>query len=594
MTNRTVVLIPGVKKSRLCRLLCRKAQVFRPNRQQEKKNKVFRFGWFPESRRLSAQQAAKPRHPSRTVRLRFFHTFLVLASFGAVARGLSLAQGLTPEKLLQPSPDTWPTYNGDYSGRRFSTLDQINSGNISSLTLAWVFRARTAAIKSTPLEVNGILYLTTPDNVWAIDARFGHEIWHYRRVSQGDHIGHRGVGMYGDWLYFTTPDAHLVSLNAKDGSKRWDIELADPKLGYFSTMSPLVVRNHVLVGVSGDVTDIPGFLDSVDPETGKVQWRWYTEPRPGEPGSETWPKNSDAIRHGGGMTWMTGTYDPELNLAYWGTGNPNPVLAGQARPGDNLYTCSIVALNADTGRLVWHFQPSPHDVHDWDAVETPVLFDAEFDGKPRKLLAQASRNGFFFVLDRTNGQHLLTTTFIDQTWASGVDERGRPVRKPEYDPRPDGALVEPASDGATNWMSPSFSPATGLFYVNARRTFSIFYLTSTGKPEGWAGRDRDLWVNSTIRALDYRTGKVAWNHEIGDAEGGAGIMTTAGHLLFTGDTQGNLLALNPSSGETLWHLNAGAQMLNCPMTYELDGRQYVLMAAEDTLYAFALPTSRGQ
>ncbi len=517
---------------------------------------------------------------------------LALAAIRGAAPGPLVAQALAPEKLLQPSTDTWPTYNGDYSGRRFSTLAQINSGNISSLTLAWAFRARTASIKSTPLEVNGILYLTTPDNVWAIDARFGHEIWHYRRVSQGDHIGHRGVGMYGDWLYFATPDAHLVSLNAKDGSKRWDIELADPKLGYFSTMSPLVVRNHVLVGVSGDVTDIPGFLDSIDPETGKVQWRWYTEPRPGEAGSETWPKNSDAIRHGGGMTWMTGTYDPELNLVYWGTGNPNPVLAGQTRLGDNLYTCSIVALNADTGKLVWHFQPSPHDVHDWDAVETPVLFDAEFDGKPRKLLAQASRNGFFFVLDRTNGQHLVTTAFIDQTWASGIDERGRPVRKPEYDPRPDGALVEPASGGSTNWMSPSFSPETGLFYVNARRTFSIFYLTSTGKPEGWAGRDRDLWVNSTIRALDYRTGKVVWNHEVGDGDWGAGIMTTAGHLLFTSDTQGNLLALNPSTGETLWHLNAGVQMMNCPMTYELDGRQYVLMAAEDTLYAFALPTPK--
>jgi acido-empty-quinoprotein group A len=499
------------------------------------------------------------------------------------------AQGLSPQALLHFSADTWPTYNGDYSGRRFSPLDQINASNVGTLTLAWIYRAHSQPIKSTPLEVNGILYFTTPDNVWAIDARFGHPIWHYHRPSQGDHIGHRGLGMYGDWLYFTTPDAQLVSLNARDGTVRWTIQLADPKLGYFSTMAPLVIRNHVIVGVSGDVTDIPGFLDSIDPESGRLQWRWYTQPQPGEPGSETWPKDSDAIRHGGGMTWMTGTYDPDLNLLYWGTGNPNPVLAGSARPGDNLFTCSIVALNPDSGKLVWAFQPSPHDVHDWDAVETPVLFDAEFKGKPRRLLAQASRNGFFFVLDRATGEHLVTAPFIDVNWASGIDSRGRPIARPELAPRPDGALVEPSSDGATNWLAPSFDPQTGLFYVSARRCFSIFYLTETGKPEGWAGRDRDLWSNSTLRALDYRTGKVVWNHEIGEGESTAGILTTAGHLLFTADNEGNLLALDPSSGKTLWHLNAGGHMENGPMTYELDGRQYVVMAVEDTLYAFTLP-----
>ncbi|HUI40960.1 MAG TPA: PQQ-binding-like beta-propeller repeat protein, partial [Terriglobia bacterium] len=224
------------------------------------------------------------------------------------------AQGLSLQALLSPAADAWPTYNGDYSGRRFSPLDQINASNVGSLTLAWIYRAHSNGIKSTPLVVNGVLYFTTPDNVWAIDARFGRPIWHYHRLSEGDHIGNRGLGMCGEWLYFTTPDAHLVSLNARDGSVRWTIELADPKLGYFATMAPLVVRNHVIVGVSGDVTDIPGFLDSIDPETGKVQWRWYTEPQPGEPGSETWPKGSDAIRHGGGMTWMTGTFDPGLNL----------------------------------------------------------------------------------------------------------------------------------------------------------------------------------------------------------------------------------------------------------------------------------------
>jgi alcohol dehydrogenase (cytochrome c) len=510
---------------------------------------------------------------------------LVLASFPAMAG----AQGLDPAALLKPPTDTWPTYNGDYSGARYSKLDQINASNVGSLTLAWAFPARGSNLKSTPLEVNGILYFTAPDNVWAIDAKYGREIWHYKQTSEGDHIGNRGVGMYKDWLYFETPDAHLVCLNAKDGRVRWKIELADGKLGYFATMAPLVVGNHVIVGVSGDVTDVPGFLESVDPDTGAIQWKWNSTPEPGQPGSETWPKDSDAIRHGGGMTWMTGTYDPALNLLYWGIGNPNPVLAGEGRLGDNLYTCSIVALNPDTGKLVWYFQPSPHDVHDWDAVQTPVLIDADFKGKQRKLLAQASRNGFFFVLDRATGEHLLTSPFIDQTWSSGVDSRGRPVAKPEATPSPDGALVAPGSDGATNWMAPSFSPQTGLFYVTARRIFSVYYNTATGKPEGWGGRDRNLWANSTLRALDYRTGKVVWNHETGEGESIAGILTTAGHLLFTADNAGNLLALDPASGKTLWHLNIGGELLASPMTYQLDGRQYVIIPIMDKLYAFALP-----
>ena len=501
-----------------------------------------------------------------------------------------LAQGLNQNLLLKPPPDTWPTYNGDYSGQRYSALKQINTSNIGSLTLAWAFQAHAAAIKSTPLLVNGILYFTVPDHVWAVDARTGRQIWHYRYESDGgDHIGHRGVGMYGEWLYFTTPDSHFVSLNAKDGSVRWKIELADPKLGYFSTMAPLVIRNHVIVGVSGDVTDIPGFLESIDPETGKVQWRWYTQPKRGEPGSETWPKDSDAIEHGGGMTWMTGTYDPELNLLFWGTGNPNPVLAGEGRMGDNLYTCSIVALNPDTGKLVWYFQPSPHDVHDWDAVETPVVMDADFKGVKRKLLAQASRNGYFFVLDRATGENLLTAPFIDENWASHVDALGRPIGKLDKYPEPDGTLVEPGSDGATNWMAPSFHPGTGLFYVMARRIFSIFYKTAVGKPEGWGGRDRNLWANSVLQAIDYQTGKIRWSHELGDGENTAGILTTAGGLLFTADTSGNLLALDAGNGKTLWHVNPGGRIVSSPMTYELDGKQYVLTAVNDVIFVWSLP-----
>ena len=523
-----------------------------------------------------------------------FHRFFLIAMSGVFLTASAVcelhAQGLQRETLLKAPTDSWPTYNGDYNGQRYSTLSQINSGNVGNLTLAWAYQTHSVGLKSTPLQVNGILYFTVPDNVWAVDARTGREIWHYHYNSEGgDHIGHRGVGMYGDWLFFTTPDAHLVSLEAKSGKVRWIVQLADVKLGYFSTMAPLVIREHIIVGVSGDVTDVPGFLESVDPETGKMQWKWYTEPKPGEPGSETWPAKGDAISHGGGMTWMTGTYDPDLNLLYWGTGNPNPVLAGDARPGDNLYTCTIVALNPDTGKLVWYFQPSPHDVHDWDAVETPVLFDADFDGKPRKLLAQASRNGFFFVVDRATGEHLVTSPFIETNWSRGIDSRGRPIANPKKDPTADGSLVQPGSDGATNWMAPSYSPQTGLFYVGARRIFSEFYYTATGKPEGWAGRDLNLWADSALRAIDYKTGKIRWSRELGEGETGAGILTTAGHLLFTADTSGNLMALDPENGKTLWHAYGGGGMGASPSTYELDGRQYVLMGVQGVLYAWSLP-----
>ena len=499
------------------------------------------------------------------------------------------ADGLDPAALLRPPTDTWPTYNGDYSGRRYSTLAQINQSNVRQLSVAWVAQMRSVAIKATPLEVNGVLYLTTPDNVWALDARTGRTIWHYLRESQGDHIGQRGVGMYKDWLYFETPDCHLVSLNAKDGTVRWDIELADPKQGYFATMAPLVIRDHVLVGVSGDVTDIPGFLDSRDPETGKLQWRWYTEPKPGEPGAETWPQGTDAIAHGGGMTWMTGTYDPESNLLYWGTGNPNPVLNGDIRKGDNLYTCSIVALDPDTGKLKWHFQPSPHDTHDWDAVQTPVLFDDMQNGVRRKLLAQGSRNGYFFVLDRTTGEHILTKPFLPTNWSEGVDTHGQPRPKKDKEPTPDGVLVSPGSDGATNWLAPSYDPDTSLFYLNARRLWSVFYMTAEGKPEGWAGRDRNLWAQSLLEAIDPKTGNVRWHHEIGDGEGAAGILTTAGKLLFTADNSDNLLALDPETGKTLWHVPVGGRMQASPMTYELNGRQYLLTPVQNVILAWALP-----
>jgi acido-empty-quinoprotein group A len=518
------------------------------------------------------------------------------------------AQGLDPSAILHPVPGSWPTYNGDYSGQRFSPLKQIDEGNVNDLRLAWAYQIHTgpgafgfgSQIKSTPLEVDGVLYFTVPDYAWAVDARTGREIWHYKWESKGGiHIGNRGAAIYHDWLYFETPDNHLVSLDKNTGKLRWAVEIADLDLEYFSTVAPLVLNNHVIVGVGGDSLDDPGYLEARDPETGAVQWRFDTEPKPGEPGSETWP-NAQAMEHGGGMTWLTGTYDPELNLLFWGTGNPNPVHAPQSRKGDNLYTCSIVALNPDTGKLAWYFQASPHDTHDWDDVETPVIFDAEVDGKPRKLIAQGARNGYFFVLDRTNGKDLVTSRFDpDLNWSEGVNQKGQPIPNPAKQPQTDGALVNPAATGATNWPPPSFDPETGLFYVSSTPSFSVYYLTDTSaEPEGYGGRDSIVWAESALVALDYKSGKVRWRHVYpGEGESLSGVLTTAGKLLFTGDPSGNFIAFDPETGRILWHSGLASSVSNGPMTYELDGRQYLVVGAGDTLYAFSASStkkSRGQ
>ncbi len=529
-----------------------------------------------------------------------------LAVFAALfAASAGSAQMLSRAALREPPVDKWPTYNGDYSGRRYSPLAQINASNVGSLSLAWMFRAPLSetggaqrgvngiVIKSTPLEVNGILYFTAPDHVWAADARTGEELWHYRWNDHGGHlIGNRGVGMYGDWLYFLGPDGWFISLNAKDGSERWRKQVADYKLQYFTTMAPLVIGNHVIVGVGGDAMDVPGYLEARDPETGDLQWRWNTEPRAGEPGADTWP-NKAAMEHGGGMTWLPGTYDPELNLLYWGTGNPNPVYAGQGRNGDNLWTCSIVALNPDTGKLVWWFQASPHDTHDWDNVETPVLFDAEINGVKRKLLAQAARNGYFFVLDRTNGKNIVTAPFVGVNWSRGIARNGEPIPDEKKEPQTNGALLNINAGGGTNWIPPSFDPETGLFYVHAVDGYSLAYLTDTDeKPEGYGGSGRTLWSQGVLKAIDYRTGKIRWSHAYSgrgaNGLGGAGILTTSGKVLFTGDPHGNLIAYDPASGSALWHFRLLAPVTNGPMTYMLDGRQYLVVGAGDTLYAFTL------
>jgi len=518
---------------------------------------------------------------------RLFTLFLPIALLG---------QGLTPATLLKPPTDAWPTYSGDYSGRRYSTLTQINSSNVHTLSLAWASRFTSSGggpaitIKSTPLMVNNILYFTAPNHVWAVDARDGHEIWHYQYPpNTGSTIGNRGVGMYGNWLFFESPDSNLISLDARTGKERWKVQIANPKLDYTSTAAPIVIGNHIVTGIGGDHLDNPGFLESHDPETGALQWKWFTTPRKGEPGIETWP-DEYASAHGTGQTWIPGSYDPELNLYILGTGNPNPVMADQSRKGDNLYTCTIVALNPDTGKMVWYFQATPHDTHDWDASEIPVIFDGVINGQPRKLVAQANRNGYFFVLDRTNGKSVLTTPFIDTlNWSKGLNAKGQPIPDPAKDPTPDGVLVSPASGGATNWQSPSFSLDTGLFYVGSNRPYSMFYKTDTdAHPQGWGGLDTGAGgEGGALLALDYKSGKIVWRHDWPSGSGVTHMLTTAGKLLFTSNGQ-NLIAFNPSTGKILWHAGLTANTSAGPITYMVDGKQYLLVAAGDSLFSFAV------
>ena len=496
------------------------------------------------------------------------------------------AQEVDPATLLKPPLDSWLTYHGDYTGQRHSPLTEITPANVHQLTLAWVFQSGgTQQIKGTPLLVNGIIYVTAPDNVWAVDSRTGRQLWRYTH-PQNDafHIGQRGVAVYKDMVFTTTPDARLIALDARNGRVRWNVEIADAKRGFWSTNAPLLIRNHLIVGVAGDFDNLPGILKSFDPDTGKLQWTFYSTPAPGM----TEPASGGAT---GGQMWMTGTYDPTLNLMYVGTGNPTPVLNGPARPGDNPWTCSIVALNPDTGKLAWGFQASPHDTHDWDAAEVPVLVDATINGAPRKLVLQASRNGYYFALDRTNGKNVVTTTFATANWASGIDKDGRPIPNPAKEPARDGRLVAPNEAGATNYRSPGFDPANGLLIVNAQDAYGIYFFKPDHGAYGWAGANYSVYGRSALRAIEFQTGKIRWSHDIGDGAGGAGVMTTATGLAFTGDNAGNALALRTTDGTTLWHSGIG-RMGNGPITYQQDGRQFVLLGGGSSLYAFALPQAQ--
>jgi alcohol dehydrogenase (cytochrome c) len=532
------------------------------------------------------------------------------------------AQSLDPSILLKALGTTsdWTSYSGDYSGRRYSALTALNQSTVKNLTLAWSTRlvsgtqgrqpgpnlivsgigsleaAGAANIKGSILAVDGVLYVSAPDNAWAIDARDGHEIWHYVWKTRGaTHIGNRGLGMWHDRLFMETPDDVLVALEAKTGREIWRKDIADFDLQYFSTTAPLVVGNHVLVGTGNDL-DEPGFLQSFDPETGALQWKFFVVPmKRGDPGLETWA-SLDAARHGGGNPWVNGSFDPETRLYIFGTGNPSPAYTtGTRGEGDNLFTCSVVAVNVDTGKMAWHYQTSPHDTHDWDSAQTPVLIDGEFNGRPRKLVVQAARNGYFFTLDRTTGEHLVTAKFAESAnWAKAVNSKGQPVRDPAKDYHIAGSLIAPANQGSTNWPPPSYSPDTGLFYVATQDAYALYYQTETdprgamglgGKEEVPLGT-----VRSYISAIDYKTGKTVWKHVYPTLGGqlGSGLLTTAGRLLFAGDIAGNIIAYDPANGTPLWHSYLGQTVTNAPETFLLDGHQYLLTAAGDTLYAFAL------
>lgn len=529
--------------------------------------------------------------------------FTVAAVAVLVLATLAASDGSLDPNVIGRTPiESWNTFNGDYSGQRYSTLDQISAANVSQIAQQWTYKitavgaqrgAAEPVIKCTPLLVNGLLYITIPDHVWALDARTGKEVWHYQWVDHGGHlVGQRGVGMWKTSMYFLTPDNWLVALDAATGRERWRKNFADPRKQYFSTSSPLVVKNHVIVGVGGDAMDMPGFLDSFDPATGELQWTWWSTPRTGDPALKTWP-NAATSEHGGGMTWMPGTYDSELNLLYWPTGNTNPVFAGQGRPGANLWTESIVALDADTGKLKWYYQVSPHDTHDFDNTTAPILFDRVVAGKPRKLVAQASRAGFFVTLDRVTGRYLVVTPFVPLDYSSGLSRRGEPVPIPDKDPSIGGSIN---IVNATNWEAPAYNRQTGLFYVNAVEGKAIYYLTdATEHPSGYAGTGAGIGKSTRVlKAIDPLTGNPAWTHEypsVNNAPGtlGASILTTAGNLVLTGDDQKNVIIFSADKGTVLWHREMTANQSNGPITYMQDGKQCLLFAAGDTLYAYSLP-----
>ncbi len=502
---------------------------------------------------------------------------------------------------LTPDGSRWLTFGGDYSNQRHSPLTQITPANVNRLVPQWTFQTGTLGnFETTSLLRDNVLYVTGPQNVaWALDARTGRQIWRYRRelppnLTACCGLVNRGFGVLGDKLFMVTLDAHLLALDMKTGAIVWDVTMQDYKTGYASTIAPIVVKNKVIVGVAGGEFGIRGFIDAYEAQTGKRAWRFYTIPGPGEPGHETWA--SDSWKIGGAGVWVTGAYDPEQNLVFYGTGNPGPDYHSDSREGDNLYSTSLLALDADTGQLRWHYQFTPHDVHDWDSTEVPVLADITIAGQPRKVVMFANRNGFYYTLDRTTGKVIAAKPFVTTTWAKEVGRDGRPIEFPGHTPNEKGEVTCPDITGGTNFWPPTFDPSTRTFFVNAREACMTYY---AWKPDykpgdrftGGAGQrgQSDQSAYGALRAIDPATGERKWEFRY-LTPSTAGLLTTASGLIFSGDAEGNLLALDSRDGKLLWRYQMGAAMHGTsPTTYMLDGRQHVLVPAGTTLTAWALP-----
>ena len=523
--------------------------------------------------------------------------FLLIAYAGLLA-------GQVPyQRILNAAsePGNWLTYGGGYQEHNYSPLEQINTTNISGLKLAWMYQIGVSHhFETEPLIFDGVMYITEPpSDVTALDLKTGRPIWTYRRsLPKGIIVCcgqvNRGLAALDDQLFLGTVDAHVVALDMRTGRVRWDVEVADYKAAYSITAAPLVVKDKIIVGIAGAEYGIRGFLDAYDAKTGKRAWRFWTVPGPGEPGNETWA--GDSWKTGGAPTWVTGAYDPQANLVYWGTGNPGPDFVGDDRQGDNLYSDAVIALDADTGKLKWYFQFTPHDVLDMDATEVPVLLDAEFRGRQRKLMLFGNRNGFYYVLDRLNGEFLVGKAFARQNWAKELDDKGRPVWNPEAVPSEKGALVYPDDDGTANWFSPSLSLKTGLFYQNVREKGAIQRRTRV-KPSYESGRlymgasrlpipGEEPW--GALRALDWKTGDMRWEFRV-HTPPWCGVLSTAGNLVFSGTMEGDFFALDAVSGKLVWRIQTGGAIWANPISYMSEGKQYIVVSAGSSVMAFNLP-----
>jgi alcohol dehydrogenase (cytochrome c) len=524
----------------------------------------------------------------------YFLTILVVAA----AAGTPASAQVTPERLLNSSkePQNWLTYSGDYAGHRFSALDQINASTVSSLVPKWVYQlGSTGKLETTPLVVDGILYATGQDDrVFALDARTGRPIWLFQHPLPSDVRPccgrvNRGVAILGDKVYFGTLDAHVIALDARTGNVAWDATAADYKLSYSFTLAPLALKNMIILGVSGGEYGTRGFIDAYDAKTGERKWRFNTIPSPGEPGHETW--QGDSWKIGGAPAWITGTYDSVSNQLFWTTGNPAPSNRGVQREGDNLYSDSLLALDPDTGKLNWYFQYTKHDEHDWDSTQVPVMVD--LDGK--HLIAHANRNGYFYVVNRSTGKLISANPFGKVTWSNSKDDEGRPVATKESSPTLEGNRMCPGAIGATNWYSPTFDPQTKLFYVNAREQCDIFSTAPQTNEPGHAyygsayfpADDTEPYWGA-LRAIDPATGEKKWEFKH-LSPSWSGVLSTAGGLVFTGDAEGNFIALDAASGKPLWHFQTGSAAYGGPMSFAIDGKQYIAIATGSALFTFALP-----